>query len=105
VFTFLPKYFKPKINIRIFPDQTMGKEGKIYTLAGVNLFRKLLVLVGWEKITKKTTPVKGNLQAFQNLEYATRQSEFGHLVVFLIILTTNIVVAILMGFQASLWLL
>jgi hypothetical protein len=97
--------FKPKLTSRYFIIKRWEKEGKIYVLTGVNLFRKLLVLIGWEKITKTTNPVKSSLLALQQLEFGTRQAEFGHLIVFLMIFATNTVVAILMGIQASLWLL
>jgi hypothetical protein len=97
--------FKPKLTSGYFTIKRWENEGKIYVLTGVNLFRKLLVLVGWEKITKAVNPVKNGLSALQQLEYGTRQAEFGHLIVFLIILATNILVAISMGLMASLWLI
>lgn len=96
---------KPKLASNYYKSKKWEKSGKIYERIGVNLFRQLLVWTGWEKLNKKANPVKKNLSALSHLEYSTRQSEFGHLIIFFIVLAFNIFVAISFGFTASLWLL
>ena len=45
---------KSQLNSSYFDEKGWEQKGKIYELLGVNLFRKLLVLIGWEKLNKKT---------------------------------------------------
>jgi hypothetical protein len=61
-------------------------------------------MLGWEKLNKKDNPVARNLKALNHLEYRTRQSEFGHLIIFFIVLGFNIFVAVRYGILASIWL-
>ncbi|MFE3867922.1 hypothetical protein ACFX5E_07530 [Flavobacterium sp. LS2P90] len=96
---------KPEFNSTYYNAKKWEKKGKIYEYLGVNIFRKLLVLIGWEKLNKKTNPVTKSLDALIHLEYGTKQSEFGHLLIFLIVLIFNIVVAVKFGITESLWLL
>jgi hypothetical protein len=77
-------------------------QGKIYKWFGVNVFRKILVWVGWEKIIKAVSPVNKSPEALKQLEYGTRQSEFGHLLIFFIVLLVNVFVAIYYGATKSL---
>ena len=79
--------------------------GEIYEKIGINIFRKLLVLVGWEKLNKKTNPVKSNLEALTHLEYRTKQSELGHVIIFFIVLGFTLYVAVKFTFTESLWLI
>jgi hypothetical protein len=79
--------------------------GKLYKLLGVNLFRKLLVWVGWEKLNKKSSPVNKHMNALNNLHYRTMQSEFGHSIIFVIVFGFTVFVAFEYGILESLWLL
>ncbi|MES2811296.1 MAG: hypothetical protein V4670_02395 [Bacteroidota bacterium] len=88
-----------------YKEKVWEHKGKIYENLGINLFRKLLVLVGWEKLNKKANPVKNNLDALTHLEYRTKQSELGHLIIFFIVLGFTVYVAMKYGFIESLWLL
>ncbi len=88
-----------------FKEQNWEQKGKIYEQLGIHLFRKLLVLVGWEKLNKKENPVKNNLAALVHLEYRTKQSELGHLIIFFIVGGFSIYVAIRYSFSASAWLI
>ncbi|WP_445455982.1 glycosyl-4,4'-diaponeurosporenoate acyltransferase CrtO family protein [Flavobacterium sp. HNIBRBA15423] len=93
---FVSNYYKEKV---------WERRGKIYEKLGINLFRKLLVLVGWEKLNKKANPVKNNIEALTHLEYRTKQSELGHIIIFFIVLCFAIYVTIVFSFTESLWLL
>jgi hypothetical protein len=96
---------KPKLTSSYFNTKKWEKGGNIYQFLGVNFFRKLLVWIGWEKLNKKVNPVIKNLNALKHLEYGTRQSEFGHLIIFFIVLPINLYVIVSYGFVNSLWLL
>ena len=96
---------KSKFNSSYYKIKDWENGGKIYENFGVNLFRKLLVLVGWEKLNKKSNPVKNDLEALTHLEYRTKQSELGHLIIFFIVFGFTIYVAIKFAFIESLWLL
>ena len=96
---------KPKFDSDYYKTKDWENKGKIYENFGINIFRKLLVLVGWEKLNKKSNPVKNDFEALVFLEYRTKQSEFGHLIIFFIVLGFNIYVALKFTFAESLWLL
>ena len=102
---FCTQLTKPRLASTYYNSKKWEMEGKIYEWIGVNLFRKLLVWMGWEKLNKKTNPVKKKPSALIHLEYSTRQSEFGHLVIFFIVSSFTIYVAIRFGITKSLWLL
>lgn len=96
---------KAPLQTNYFGEKPWERKGKTYEQLGINLFRKLLVLLGWEKLNKKDNPVEKNLKALMHLEYRTRQSELGHLIIFFIVLAFNIYVAVQFGIGESLWLL
>ncbi|TKC00760.1 glycosyl-4,4'-diaponeurosporenoate acyltransferase CrtO family protein [Pedobacter cryophilus] len=96
---------KPKFDSTYYDEKSWENKGKIYESLGINVFRKLLVLVGWEKLNKKANPVEKNSKALIHLEYSTKQSEFGHLIIFFIVIIFNIMVAFKFGFGESVWLL
>jgi hypothetical protein len=96
---------KPKLDSSYFDEKSWEKKGKIYKSLGINLFRKLLVLLGWEKLNKKANPVEKNTKALNHLKYGTKQSEFGHIIILFVVLGFNIVVLFKFGFEASIWLL
>ncbi len=97
--------FKPRLTSTYYSPKPWERNGKIYEWFGINGFRKLLVWVGWEKLNKAANPVKKDLDALNHLEYTTRQSEFGHLVIFFIVLTFTLFVSLDYGFRQSIWLL
>ena len=94
--------FEPALTASYFQIKIWENGGKIYKQFGVNLFRKLLVKVGWEKLNKAANPVKKNMAAIKHLEYKTRESEFGHLLIFFIVLAVAIFVGFYYGFAKSL---
>lgn len=96
---------KSPLNAAYFDEKPWEAKGKIYELLGVNFYRKLLVVTGWEKLNKKTKPVEKNTQALLNLHYRTKQDELGHLIITFIVLGFNIVVAFKFGIVKALPLL
>ncbi|GGF16413.1 hypothetical protein GCM10011518_27290 [Flavobacterium limi] len=96
---------KSKFNSGYYKTKDWENKGKLYEKFGINLFRKLLVLVGWEKLNKKANPVKNDLESLLHLEYRTKQSELGHLIVFFIVLGFKIYVALRFTFVESVWLI
>ena len=97
--------FKPQLAAEYYNSKKWEAGGTIYKWFGVNVFRKFLVMIGWEKVIRATNPIKNNLEAIKSLEHGTRQAEFGHLVIFIIVLLFNVFVAIHYGFKQSISLL
>jgi hypothetical protein len=96
--------FPPRLTSTYYHAKSWEAEGKIYQWIGVDGFRKILVWIGWEKLNKASKPVKKNLDALKHLEHGTRQSEFGHLIIFAIVLAVACLVGVRYGFRQSLWL-
>ncbi|CAM3702687.1 hypothetical protein FSS13T_18890 [Flavobacterium saliperosum S13] len=101
---FFTETLKSELKSKYYSEKEWERKGKIYESLGVNGFRKVLVWIGWEKLNKKANPVKKNLKALLHLEYRTRQSELGHLIIFFIVTGFTIYVALTFGLLASLWL-
>lgn len=95
----------PQLTSPYFTIRPWEKNGRIYQWFGVDFYRKILVWIGWEQLNKKNNPVTKKTEALQRLEYITRQSEFGHLLIFLIVCLLSLFVIIQYDFQASAWLL
>lgn len=102
---FFTETLKPEFKSEYYLEKNWEKKGKVYEAFGINLFRKVLVLIGWEKMNKKANPVEKNLQALVHLEYRTKQSELGHIIIFFIVLAFTIYVAITFGIKESLSLI
>jgi hypothetical protein len=102
---FFTEALKSQFNSSYFDKKEWEQHGKIYERLGVNLFRKLLVLIGWEKVIRKSNPIEKNKKALANLHYQTKKSELDHLIIFIIVLGFNIFVAFKFGVVKSLWLL
>ena len=105
VMLFITESFEPKLDSSYFTLKNWELQGRVYEYMGVGYFRKLLVLVGWEKLNKPKNPVNKNLESLKSLEYKTRQSEFGHFVIGIVVLMVYIDVAVRYGFMDSIWLL
>ena len=88
-----------------FNSHPIEAEGKIYKYLGVHYFRKLLVLIGWEKSRKKETPIRKSLILLEYYEYRTRASEFGHGIIAIIIAIISVYVCILYSFKETIWLI
>lgn len=96
---------KSQLKLTYFDDRKWERKGKIYEYIGINLFRKLLVLIGWEKLIRKGIPIEKSAEAMANLYYQTKKSELGHLIIWFIVLGFTIFVAVEFGVIKSLWLL
>ena len=96
---------KSKHTSAYYKEKPWERKGKIYESFGINFYRKLLVWIGWEKLNKKTKPVEKNSKALMHLHYQTKQSELGHLIIFIVVLGFNVAVAFKFGILKSLWLL
>ena len=94
--------FKPELSSNYYKPKKWEANGTIYKWFGVNVYRKILVLIGWEKVMRAASPVKKNIAAIRHLEYGTRQAEFGHLSIFFIVLMMNFFVAFRYGITQSL---
>ncbi|MBE9584138.1 hypothetical protein IM792_06740 [Mucilaginibacter sp. JRF] len=79
--------------------------GKVYEQLGINFYRKLLVIIGWEKLNKKNNPVAKGTQTLINLHHQTKKAELGHLIILFIVTGFNVFVALKFGFVKSLSLL
>lgn len=88
-----------------FNEKGWEQSRKIYEHLGINLFRKLLVWIGWEKVIRKSSPIEKNTEALTNLYYRTKKSELDHLIILVIVLGFNVFVAFKFGLLKSLSLL
>ena len=95
----------PDLKSSYFNSHPIEAEGKIYKYLGVHYFRKLLVLIGWEKSRKKETPIRKSLILLEYYEYRTRASEFGHGIIAIIITLVTLYVAIVYSFKETIWLI
>ncbi|MBD3629660.1 hypothetical protein [Cyclobacterium sp.] len=95
---------QPALQSDYFETKKWEKGGTVYRWLGVNGFRKLLVWIGWEKLNKTSRPVKKDRAALEQLEYKTRQSEFGHAIIFIVVLVFGTAVAFFYGIRESFWL-
>ncbi len=88
-------YFEPK---------KMEQKGAIYTYFGVNLFRKFLVHIGWEKFTESmNVPVKNDVENLKKREKNTRAGEFSHLVIAILVLLLALILT--NSFNEAKWLI
>lgn len=102
---FFTTSLKSELTSSYYDEKSWESKGKIYENLGINLFRKLLVAVGWEKVIRKGYPIEKNTKALRNLYYQTKKSELDHLIILIIVLGFNVFVAFKFGVAKSLWLL
>ena len=96
---------KGQLTSSYYNEKGWERKGKIYEYVGIGFFRKILVWIGWEKLNKKSAPVEKNTEALMNLNYQTKKSELGHLIILIIVLGFNVFVAFKFGVLKSLSLL
>lgn len=104
VFTFT-EALKSKLTSPYYNEKKWELRGKLYEFLGINIFRKLLVWIGWERLNKKSNPIKKNTTSLIHLQYRTKQSELGHIIIMFIVLGFNVFAAVEFGIPESLWLL
>ena len=95
---------QPELKSSYFNSHHIERKGKIYEYIGVHFFRKLLVLIGWERSRKKENPIKESLILLEYYEYRTRTSEFGHTIIAIIIFIISVYVCIKYSYKNILWL-
>ncbi|MDT3402527.1 glycosyl-4,4'-diaponeurosporenoate acyltransferase CrtO family protein [Mucilaginibacter terrae] len=96
---------KPRLRSSYFDAFAFEQDGKIYAYLGVNWFRRFLVLVGWEKITRKNMPVSNSISDIKKYERATRESEYGHWIVAIIVILISIYIYIQYSLVQIIWLM
>lgn len=88
-----------------FDSHPIEVEGKIYKYIGVDFFRKILVLSGWEKSRKNENPIRKSLTSLEYYEYRTRTSEFGHSIIAIIIVVITVYVCMAYSYKDTIWLI
>lgn len=88
-----------------YTSKAWERKGRCYEYFGIHLFRKSLVLIGWEKLNKKTNPIEKNAKALQHNLFNTKKAEFGHLIIFLIVLVVSVIVIVTSGLRSAMWLI
>ena len=96
---------RPALASTYYDSKTWEAEGRMYKWIGIDTFRRLLVLIGWERFNKHSVRVNRKAEAIQHLEYTSRQSALGHIIIFVIVLGIAIIVAYVYGIRASMWLM
>jgi len=96
---------KSQFKSTYYDEKKWERKGKIYEFLGINFFRKLLVWIGWEKLNKKSNPIEKNTKSLIHLQYRTKQSELGHIIIMVIVLGFSVFVTFKFGIRESLWLL
>ena len=72
---FFTETLKSQYTSSYYKQKSWEQNGKIYEVLGINVYRKLLVWIGWEKLNKKNNPVEKNTNALLQLYNKTKQSE------------------------------
>lgn len=102
-YTYIDSLFDWKYNSSWFDTKSFEKGGLVYKYVGVDLYRKLLVTIGWEKISRKESKITHQRDALSLVEAKSRSSEAGHAVIFIIVGVITILVADTL--QEALWLI
>lgn len=102
-FTYIDSLFTWKYRSPYFDSRRFEKEGAVYKYFGVNLYRKLLVWTGWERLRIKENKMRSNRSALEHAEFKSKSSEVGHSVIFLIVALVTVWVA--NTFREALWLI
>ncbi|RNI29053.1 hypothetical protein EFB08_06370 [Rufibacter latericius] len=92
-YTVLVTLFPLRLHAGYFNAQNWERSGRVYIYLGVPLYRKLLKVIGWEKLNKKGNPIKKDISALRDQERNTRNSEFGHLIIGIIVFSTAFLVS------------
>lgn len=84
-YTYLASNLNFRYNSNYFCSTPFEKGGRIYRYFKIDLYRKLLVKIGWEKITRKEYGNKNDLSSWKKREYNSRSSETGHTIIAFIV--------------------
>lgn len=104
-FTLAEAQIKPALASSYFDAFPFEKQGRLYELLGVNVYRWLLKACGWEMVTRKANPVKRTMVALRQYERATRVSETGHTLIALIVMSVTVYVLVTYSAFDAIWLI
>ena len=103
-FAFSTPYLKMSYDWNYFVPKKIEKYGKIYNYFGVNIFRKILVIIGWERITNSMNKsMKNKYENLKARERNTRAGEFSHLMIAIIVLM--LIPILTNSFKEAKWLI
>lgn len=72
--------FSPAYSAKYFIARPFERKGSIYQWFGVNYYKYLLRLIGWEKIIRKDQVIKRNMDSLLEFVTWTKGSEAIHLI-------------------------
>lgn len=102
-YTYLDALFGWKYDSSYFHSKDLEKNGAVYKYFGVHLYRKLLVIIGWEKISRKDAKITKSRSSIALAEAKSRNSEVGHSLIFIIVAVITLVVS--SNLREALWLI
>lgn len=97
--------YEPGLGSTYYDAKSWEDRGRIYRWVGIDAFRNILVWIGWEKLNKASNPVNKHPATLKKLEYSSRQSELGHLIIFGFVAALALFIALRYGIAHTLWLL
>lgn len=101
---FFTNNLKPYFSSSFYDERDWERKGTLYRYLGINIFRKMLVWIGWEKLIRKNNPIEKNSKTLAHLYNETKKSELSHLIILVIVLGINIVAIYKFGFLQTIWL-
>lgn len=79
-------------------------EPSLHRRLGAWWYMRLLRLVGWERMTRRTGAFDGTRASLAAFDRQTRQSEFGHLIIAVLVTALSVVAAAAGAWDAAGWL-
>ncbi len=96
---------RPNFSSSFYDQKDWERKGIIYKYLGINIFRKLLVWIGWEKLIRKGNPVNKNTITLTHLYNETKKGELSHIIILIIVLGFNVFAISKFGFLKTICLL
>jgi hypothetical protein len=79
-------------------------EPAVHRRLGAWAYMRLLRLVGWERMTRRTSGFTGTRASLVALDRQTRTSEFGHLIIAVLVTALSVLAAGVGAWDAAAWL-
>jgi hypothetical protein len=79
-------------------------ESSVHRRLGAWWYMRFLHLVGWERLTRRGAVFTGTRASLAALDRQTRQSEFSHLIIAVLVTTVSAVAALAGAWDAAVWL-
>ncbi|TDG34858.1 hypothetical protein EZJ43_16560 [Pedobacter changchengzhani] len=102
---FFTKNLKPYLTSSFYDEKNWERKGTFYEYIGINIFRKILVWTGWEKLIRIDNPIEKNTKTLTHLYNETKKGELSHIIILVIVLGFNIFAICKFGFLKTVWLL